>query len=210
MSKSFTRTGGLAGLLGSILVLATMVLGILFPNNQNPSALMYGLGALLLLVNVISLLVLRKGRPEPLAILSLAAAMLGLVLLVLYALLDILSTIGIGSTEGYWTWLVVALLLTVLGISAYAITALIARVLPISVGLPLAFAGLAVILLTMVVSSGLINLGSAADTFVPMATVAFMLTFFAMWGLMSLTGLRGAVDESSTSSSISPRPGVTT
>jgi hypothetical protein len=210
MSKSFTRTGGVAGLLGSILVLATMVLGILFPSTENASAIMYGLGALLLLVNVISLLLLRKGRPAPLAILSLVAAMLGLALIVLYALLDILSTIGIGSTEGYWTWLVVALLLTVLGISAYAITALIARALPVWVGLPFAFAGLAVILLTLVVSSGLINLGSAADTFVPVATVALMLTFFAMWGLMSLTGLRDAVDESSTSSDLAPRPGVTT
>jgi hypothetical protein len=210
MSKSFTRTGGLAGFFGSILVLATIVLGILFPNTQIPSAPFYGLGALLLLVNVISLLLLRKGRPESLAKLSLAAAMFGLAVIALYAFLDTLANMGIGSTEGAWGVLVVALLLTILGISTYAVTALIASALPIWVGLPLAFTGVALVLLTLVVSTGLVNLGSASEELVNVAALALMVAFFAIWGLMSIIALRGRVDESSRSSGLSPRPGVTT
>ncbi len=210
MSKSFTRTGGLAGFLGSILVLATIVLGSLFPNNQIPAAPFYGLGALLLLVNAISLLLPGKGRPKLLTNLSLAVAMLGLAVIVVYAFLDTLANMGIGSVEGAWGALMVAFLLTILGISTYTVTTLIARAIPVWVGLPLASAGIAAVLLTLVFGTGLINLESVARDFVGVAVVALLLSFFAMWGLMSLTALRGTADESSSSSGLTPRPGVTT
>ena len=209
MSKSFTltRIGGPVGLLGSVLVISALLFGVLFPNNNLPSAPVYGVGALLLLVNVASLLLERKGSPKALAVLSLAVVLLSLAVVTTYAVLD---TLARGSVENAWYVLVTALLLTVLGMSIYAITALVARALPVWVGLPLAFTGIALLVVTLGVSSGLFNLRFSSDErLVNVATLVLMLTFFAMWGLMSLISLRGTVDESSASPDLSPRPGVT-
>lgn len=208
MSKSFTRIGGLAGLVGSVLVIAAILFGALFPNNNIPSAPIYGVGALLLLINVVSLLLERKGSPKALAVLSLAVVLLSLAGITVYAVLDMLAR---GSVENAWYVLVTALLLTILGISTYAVTALVARALAVWVSLPLAVTGIALLVLTLGVSFSLFNLrSSSAETFVNVATLVLMLTFFAFWGLMSLTALRVAADESPSTSDLSHRPSVTT
>ena len=115
-----------------------------------------GTGALLLLANVVGLLLQRKGRPEALSRLSLAVTMLGLATITLYAVLDTLAIMGIGptDTDGYWTVLMIALLLTILGLSLYAITASIGGVFPSWVALPLAFSGVLLLLSVPVVAMG--------------------------------------------------------
>jgi hypothetical protein len=205
-AKTITRAGDIAGLLGSLVILATFVLSMLFPSNDFPSAPIIGTGALLLLANVVGLLLQRRGRPEALSMLFLTVTMVGLAIITLYAVLDTLANMGIGptDTDGYWTVLVIALLLTILGLTLYAITASIGAVFPSWVALPLAFSGVLLLLSVPVVAMGVPNIPLAVHDFINTLSLILMMTFFALWGLMSAMGLRSSSVGTPTSSGLSP------
>jgi hypothetical protein len=172
---------------------------------------MYGTGALLLLVNATGFLMQRKGRPAWLSIVSLAAAILGLAAIAIYATFDLLESMGIGRlVDEYWYALMIALLLVVLGISIYAITASLAGRIPSWAALPFAFCGLALVLITLIFATGLFNLTFAFRDFVNNVSLALLFGFFALWGAVSIAGLLTPSSEGSTSPGISPRPGIST
>ena len=205
-AKTLTRAGDIAGVLGSLVILATFVLSLLFPSNDFPSAPIIGASALLLLANVVNLLLQRKGRPEALSMLSLTVTMLGLAVISLYAVLDTLAFMGIGptDTDGYWTVLVIALLLTILGMSLYAITASIGGVFPSWVALPLAFSGVLLLLSVPVVAMGVPSMSIAVHDFINTLSLILMMAFFALWGLMSAVGLLSSSVGTPASSGLSP------
>ncbi len=211
-AKTITRAGDIAGVLGSLVILATFVLSLLFPSNDFPSAPIFGTSALLLLASVVGLLLQRRGRPEALSTLSLVVTMVGLATITLYAVLDTLASMGIGptDTDGYWTVLMVALLLTILGLSLYAITATIGGVFPSWVALPLAFSGVLLLLSVPVVAMGVPNIPLAVRDFMNTLSLILMVTFFALWGLMSAVGLRSSSVGTPTSSGLSPNPHIPT
>jgi hypothetical protein len=211
-SSTFARAADICGLLGSLLILAAFAAGTLFPNNDFPSAPVYGTGALLLLTHVAGLLLHRKGRPELLSSLSLAVAMLGLATVALYAILDTLALLGIGSTnaDGYWGVLMIALLLIILGLSIYAITALAASVFPSWVALPHAVAGVTLLLSVPVLMMGVPVISAAVHDFMNTLSLILLITFFASWGLMSVVGLRNSSVGRPASSGLSPHQHIPT
>ncbi len=211
-AKTITRAGDVAGLLGSLIILSTFVLSMLFPSDDFPSAPIIGTGALLLLANVVSLLLQRRGRPEALSMLFLTVTMLGMTTITIIAVLDTLASMGIGptDTDGYWTVLVIALLLTILGLTLYAITASIAGVFPSWVALPLAFSGVLLLLSVPVLVMGVPNISVAVHDFINTLSLILMMTFFALWGLMSAVGLRSSSVGTPTSSGLSPSPHIPT
>jgi hypothetical protein len=205
-AKTITRAGDIAGLLGSLIILATFVLSMLFPSDDFPSAPIFGTSALLLLANVVGLLLQRRGRPEALSTLSLVVTMLGLATITIITALDTLAGMGIGptDTDGYWAVLMIALLLTILGLTLYAITASIAAVFPSWVALPLAFSGVLLLLSVPVLVMGVPNISIAVHDFINTLSLILMMTFFALWGLMSAVGLRISSVGTPTSSGLSP------
>jgi len=211
-SSTFTRAADICGLIGSLLILAAFAASILFPNNDFPSAPVYGTGALLLLTHVVGLLLHRQGRPQLLSNLSLVVAMLGLATVALYAILDTLYLIRLSSAnaDGYWAVLMVALLLIVLGLSIYAITALVAGIFPSWVALPLAIAGVTLLLSVPVVMMGVPDISVAVHDFVNTLFPILLITFFALWGLMSAVGLHKSPAGAPTSSGLSPHRDIPT
>jgi hypothetical protein len=211
-SSTFTRVADICGLLGSLLILAAFAVGILFPNNDFPSAPVYGTGALLLLTHVVGLLLYRKGRPQWLSGLSLAVTMVGLATVALYAALDTLSLLGVRSisTDGYWGVLMIALLLIILGQSIYAITALVAGVFPSWVALPHAIAGVTLLLSVPVLVMGVPDISVALRNFMNTLFFILLIIFFASWGLMSVVGLRNSSVGTQASSGLSPHRHVPT
>ncbi len=211
MSKSFTNPGLLAGVAGSVLIVLCMVFAFLFPNTNFPSAPFYGFGALLLLISAASLLLVNKGRPEWLSIISLVAVIIGLATIVVYTVLEILSTRGIGSTDGYWNILMVALFVMVVGMTTYGVTAAMARIVPTWVGLSLTFAGAALLVLVLVFLTGFINLPDSGRDSLGTVAALLLVAMIALWGVLSLTVTRSrdTWDESSASAGISPRSDVT-
>jgi hypothetical protein len=210
MSKSLMNPGLLAGVAGSVLIVLCMAFAFLFPDTNVPSAPFYGFGALLLLISAVSLFLVNKGRPEWLSIISLVAVIIGLATMVAYTVLEILSTMGVGSTDGYWDILMWALLVMVVGMSTYGVTAVIARIVPAWVGLSLAFSGAALLVLTLVLLTGFINLPGTNEDSLDIVATLLLFALVALWGVLSLTitRSRGAWDES-TSTGISPRSDVT-
>jgi hypothetical protein len=198
--------------MGSLLILTAFAAGILFPNNNFPQAPVYGTGALLLLTHVVGLLLRRKGRPQWLVALALAITMVGLAAVALYATIDTLSLLGMRSIsiEGYWGMLMIALLLIVLGQSIYAITALAGGVFPSWVALPLAVAGVVLVLSVPVLAMGVPDIPVAVDDFMNTLSLILLIAFFASWGLMSLVGLRNSPVGTPASSDLSPQRHIPT
>jgi hypothetical protein len=211
MSKSLMSPGLLAGVAGSVLIVLCMAFAFLFPDTNVPSAPFYGFGALLLLISAVSLLLVNKGRPEWLSGIALVAVILGLATMVAYTVLEILSTMGVGSTDGYWDMLMWALLVMVVGMSTYGVTAVIARIVPAWVGLSLAFSGAALLVLTLVVLTGFVHLPDSGRDPLDIVAALLLLALIALWGVLSLTVTRsrGVWDESSSSTGIPPRSDVT-
>ncbi|MEO5950850.1 MAG: hypothetical protein ABIQ44_00100 [Chloroflexia bacterium] len=208
MTRSFNNPGSLAGFLGSVIFLSSIVIGTLFPNSNLPAAPFYGVGSLLLLVNAVSLLLLRKGRPEWLAYLSLAVAILGLGLLTYINAAQILSGLGVGIADDYWDAAVLSLFATIVGISAYAVTVVIARALVAWIGLSLAAAGAGMISLAVIFMTGVSGVSSTTNDFLGGVFIAFGFVLFAMWGLMSLMLTRVSSEQSPATRNLAPHSDI--
>lgn len=211
-SNTFIRTAGICGLLGNIFVLASFAIGILFPNNQLPSAPFYATGGILLLIHVVGLLVGRQGRPRSLSIVSLAGGILGLATIAFVGIADTLSRVGIGSLNGddYWPVFIVALLLTFLSLSVYAFTAWAGKVFPRLMVLPLGVVGVALLLSVPFSILTEQDTASALSSFADTLSLVLMIAFFAAWGLMSAAGLRNSFSGTQTPAGLSPHRPIPT
>jgi hypothetical protein len=129
--------------------------------------------------------------------------------------MDLLTHMGLSSinADDYWTYLMLALLLLLLSLSVYAITASVARALPAWVALPLAATGGAIVLMVVALSLGVPESSGAVRDAINTTSIALLIVFFALWGVMSAVGLRKAsagTPESPTSAGLSPHRTIPT
>lgn len=141
MSWTFSKLAGLAGLVGSILLIVTILVGVVAPNTGIPPAPFFGAGAVLLGIAMFGLLTTSANRLGLLGKAGLIISLIALLWLSVYAVLSIILGETSATLDGLWVFNIVALLLLTGGLAAYGANALTVKAVPSWAGVPMVLAG---------------------------------------------------------------------
>jgi pyrimidine-specific ribonucleoside hydrolase len=189
--NTIVRGSGLAGLIGSLVLLASLTLSIGDNDDRATTAFLNGSGALLLLVGVVGLLVAgRRGTPRW-GQAGLAVAVAGLAAVLTSTVSEIVVVLGGLELEMMWPVFIVGLVGLLLGMSLYAASAAWAGLAPTWSVLALVAGGGGsglIVLLLMIAPDAMEGIaGETAWT----AGVVLNIAFFAGWALYAVALLAG-------------------
>jgi hypothetical protein len=187
MTSTFTRVAGLAGLVGSIVLAALLVVPALFPDNDFLQAPFYGGGALLLAVFAAGLYRAGTERLGIVARVGLVAALAAFLSTAAIAALDTFTRLGWGNYEWLWPALVTSAGLMFGGLAVYAIGAMMARAIAVWAGIPLAVGGAAFVSLlvaAVVMGDRAVDAAGQVYSTVAIASIVLVAAAVAALGLM--------------------------
>ena len=189
--NTIVRGSGLAGLIGSLALLASLILSIGNNGDRATTAVLNGTGALLLLVSVVGLFVAGRRSTPRLGQVGLAVTALGLACMLTSAISEIVVVLGGQELDVMWPVFIVGLVGMLLGMSLYAASAAWAGLAPAwsVLALVVGGGGSALIVLLLIVAPDAVAsiVGEAAWT----AGGVLNLVFLAGWAAYAVALLAG-------------------
>jgi hypothetical protein len=210
MTLTFPRLAGLAGLAGSLVLAALLLVPVLVPDNDFLQAPFFGGGALLLVVFAAGLYRAGKGRLGMVAKAGLMVALAAFLSIAVLAVLDTFSRLGWGDYEWLWPVLVISAGLMFAGLAVYAAGAMLARAIPAWAGIPLAVGGAmfaALEVAAIVIGDRPLDAMREAVNMAAMVSVVLVTAAVGLLGLMLALGRIPGTDDVPVSSPRSlPKP----
>jgi pyrimidine-specific ribonucleoside hydrolase len=189
----FVRGSGVAGLVGSLALIASIIMNIGGNGDRATTAILNGAGALLLLASVVSLFVAGRKSTPRLGQVGLALATLGLIGMLTSAVSEIVVVLGGQELDVMWPLFVAGLVGMLLGMSLYSVSAAWAGLAPAWSVLALVVGGggsALIVLLLLIAPDAMANtVGEAAWT----AGGVLNLVFLAGWAVYAAVLVVGKV-----------------